>query len=85
MPKCVSKEAKLAKQEGDECSDRQTDTRTRAKKSLPNNSQEDPILVVNHCVGISYSAVYDKTHNGYAIDLPEVRLAVNNPILDSGK
>ena len=30
-----------------------THTRTRGGKSLPNNGQEDPILVVNHCVGIS--------------------------------
>ena len=32
----------------------QTDTQTdKREKSLPNNGLEDPILVVNHCVGIS--------------------------------
>ena len=50
----------MAKQDGDEVSDRHTDRNThththtdKSKKSLPNNGQEDPILVVNHCVGIS--------------------------------
>ena len=37
-----------------------THTRTRAKKSLRNNGQEDPILVVNHCVGISFVAALCK-------------------------
>ena len=48
----------MAKQDGDDVSDRQTDTQThrhtdKREKSFPNNGQEDPILVVNHCVGIS--------------------------------
>ena len=50
-PKIVSKEAKLAKQDGDDVSDTHTQT-DKSKKSLPNNGLEDPILVVNHCVGI---------------------------------
>ena len=54
----MSKEAKLAKQDGDDVSDRHTDTHThthtdKREKSLPNNGLEDPILVVNHCVGIT--------------------------------
>ena len=33
--------------------DTHTDTHTdKREKSLPNNGLEDPILVVNHCVGI---------------------------------
>ena len=56
LPQIVSKEAKLAKQEGDEVSDTHTHT-YKSKKSLPNNGLEDPILVVNHCVGIMYTIV----------------------------
>ena len=47
----------MAKQDGENVSDRHTDTHThtqtdKREKSLPNNGLEDPILVVNHCVGI---------------------------------
>ena len=40
----------MAKQDGDDVSDRQTHTRTRGKKASPITAK---ILVVNHCVGIS--------------------------------
>ena len=36
-----------------------TDTHTEKRgKSPPNNGLEDPILVVNHCVGIMYQKCY---------------------------
>ena len=59
----MSKEAKLAKQDGDDVSDRHTHRHThtqtdKREKSLPNNGLEDPILVVNHCVGIMYQKCY---------------------------
>ena len=59
LPKFVSKEAKLAKQDGDDVSDRHTHTQTdKREKSLPNNGLEDLILVVNHCVEIMYHKCY---------------------------
>ena len=50
----MSKEAKLAKQDVDEVTDRRTDRQMdMSQKSLPNNDQQVPILVVYHCMGIS--------------------------------
>ena len=49
----MSKDAKLARQDGDGVSDRHTHVPYKSKKSRNNNDLEDPILVVNHCVGIN--------------------------------
>ena len=69
----MSKEEKLAKQDGDDGSDRHTDTQTdrhtdrqidrqtRADKIFRNNGQEDPIQVVNHCEGIDVKAFINFT------------------------